>query len=96
MSEYLKNDICEFKPLTSWDKSIKYNILSTCFFKMGSHYKNFDIYVKGLRKIIKMLESQSKYVLRIFIDTHIESDPDIYPVPIKFKLFCSNAPITSI
>lgn len=80
MSEYLKNNICEFEPLTSWDKSIKYNILSTCFFKMGSHYKNFDIYIRGIKKIIKMVESQSKYILRIFIDVHIKSDPDIYPI----------------
>lgn len=80
MSEYLKNNICEFELLTSWDKSTKYNILSTCFFKMGSHYKNFDTYIRGLKKLIKMVESQSKYVLRIFIDIHIKSDPDIYPI----------------
>lgn len=96
MSEYLKNNICEFEPLTYWDKSIKYNILSTCFFKMGSHYKNFDTYIKGLKKLIKMVETQSKYILRIFIDIHIKSDPDIYPIlsssnKVQIVLFkCSN------
>lgn len=80
MSEYLKNNICEFELLTSWDKSVKYNILSTCFFKMGLHYKNFDTYTKGLKKLIKMVEAQSKYVLRIFIDTHIKADKIIYPI----------------
>ena len=96
MNEYLKNNICEFEPLTSWDNSIKYNILSTCFFKMGSHYKNFDTYIRGLKKLIKMVETQSKYVLRIFIDIHIKSDPEIYPIlthsdKVQIVLFkCSN------
>jgi hypothetical protein len=78
--KYLENNICEFEILTYWDKTIKYNILSTCFFKMGSHYKNFEIYIKGLKKLIKVLESQSNYILRIFIDEHIKSDPEIYSI----------------
>jgi hypothetical protein len=80
MKKYLINDICEFEILTQWDSSYKYNILSTCFFKMGSHYKNFDTYVRGLKKLIRLVESQSKYVLRIFIDTHIKADEQIYPI----------------
>ena len=80
MNGFLKNDICEFNTLTQWDKKMKYNILSTSFFKMGSHYKNFDTYVKGLKKLIKLIESQSKYVLKIFIDEHIKADDEIYPL----------------
>ena len=80
---YLENNICEFEILSSWDRTSKYNILSTSFFKMGSHYKSFEIYIKGLKKIIKLIESQTKYVLRIFIDLHVQSDPDIFPLLIS-------------
>lgn len=83
MNNYLKNNICEFERITEWDTTHKYNILSTCFFKMGSHYKNFDIYILGLKKLIKLIESQSKYILRIFIDEHIKSDKQIYPILIN-------------
>jgi len=80
---YLENDICNFEIISSWDKSIKYNILSTCFFKMNSHYKNFSIYINGLKKLIKMLENQNNYYLRIFIDEHIKSDPNIFNILIN-------------
>jgi len=76
--KYLSNDICDFEIISSWDTTQKYNILSTCFFKMGSHYKNFDIYFKGLKNLIKLLNSQSEYSLRIFIDEHIRSDQSVY------------------
>ena len=78
--KYLLNDICEFEVISSWDTTHKSNILSTCFFKMGSHYKNFDIYIRGLKKLIKLVESQSEYVLRIFIDTHIKADKNIFSI----------------
>jgi hypothetical protein len=78
--KYLENDICDFEIISSWDTSKKYNIISTCFFKMGSHYKNFDIYIRGLKNLIRIIKSQSKYVLRIFIDEHIKADPIIYPL----------------
>ena len=80
MNNYLKNNICEFEILTYWDTSYKYNILSTCFFKMSSHYKNFDTYILGLKKLIRLIESQSKYILRIFIDEHIKADKQIYTI----------------
>jgi hypothetical protein len=78
--KYLENDICKFEIISLWDMSKKYNIVSTCFFKMGSHYKNFDIYIKGLKNLIRVIKSQSNYVLRIFIDEHIKADPIIYPL----------------
>lgn len=80
MINYLKNNICEFEILTPWNIEKKYNILSTSFFKMGSHYKNFDVYVRGLKKLIKLVETQNNYVLRIFIDEHIKYDKQIYPI----------------
>lgn len=96
MKKYLSNDICDFEIISSWDRSKKYNILSTCFFKMNSQYKNFDIYINGLKNLIKLLDSQSKYYLRIFIDEHIKQDKSIYSLlinsdKIQIVLFkCSN------
>ena len=84
--KYLENDICNFEIVSSWDISKKYNILSTCFFKMGSHYKNFDIYIRGLKNLIRLLKSQSNYVLRIFIDEHIKDDEQIYPILLNSKV----------
>ena len=78
--KYLENKLCDFEILTEWDRSKKYNILSACFFKMNNHYKNFNTYIKGLKNIVILLNSQSKYVLRIFIDEHIKSDNNIYTI----------------
>ena len=78
--DYLKNDICNFEIISNYNTNIKYNILSTCFFKINFHYKNFIIYINGLKKIIALLETQSHYVLRIFIDEHIKSDSEIYSI----------------
>ena len=75
---YLKNDICNFEILTEYDTQKKYNILSACFFKMEKHYKNFYIYVTRLKKLIALLETQTKYMLRIFIDEHIKNDFSVY------------------
>ena len=82
---YLENVICNFEIISNWNKSIKYNILSTCFFKMNSHYKNFLIYINGLKKLIKMIENQNNYYLRIFIDEHVKSDSNIFNILIKSK-----------
>lgn len=77
---YLKNEICEFEILFKNNSNIKYNILSTCFFRMNSHYKNFDIYINGLKRLIKLINTQKNYVLRIFIDEHIKSNNEIYNI----------------
>lgn len=45
---------------------------------MEKHYKNFSVYVTRLKKIIALLETQTKYMLRIFIDEHIKNDFTIY------------------
>lgn len=73
---YLKNDICKFKLInkTKLRKS-KINILSSCFFKMDKHYKNFNIYVNGLKRWIKFLDSfDHNYIFRLFIDSNIKKD----------------------
>ncbi len=80
MSEYLINPICKFIPLRVFNQNQEKNILSTCFFKMGKHYKNFDTYIKGLKRLINLVNSQSKYILKIFIDEHIKNDNQIYPI----------------
>jgi hypothetical protein len=79
MTKYLKNDICNFEVLFDINYN-KVNILSTCFFKMDKHYKNFNIYIKGIKKIINMVNNQDKYYLRIFIDEHIKNDENIFNI----------------
>lgn len=77
---YLKNDICDFEILFPLDLNKKKNIISSCFFKMNNHYKKFDIYINGVKNIIKLLERQNKYVLRLFIDENIKNDKEIFSV----------------
>jgi hypothetical protein len=78
MVKYLENNICEFELLFDIDYSKKTNILSACFFKMNKHYKNFSIYLDGLKRLIKLLEEEKNYKLRIFIDSHIKNDKEIF------------------
>ncbi len=75
---YLENNICKFKPLWNFDINKKYNIFCSCFFKMPNHYKNFNIYVNGIKKwIIFLNKMKHDYYLRLFIDTNIYNDKDI-------------------
>lgn len=95
-NEYLKNPICDFEPLFDINYNKKINIVSTCFFKMNAHYKKFDTYVNGLKRLINLIASQNKYVLRIFIDSHIKNDENIFKIltssdKVQIVLFkCSN------
>jgi hypothetical protein len=77
MSKYLENKICNFEILFDYNNDKK-NILSACFFKMNNHYKDFKIYINGLKNIIQLLNQQNKYILRIFIDEHIKNDNYIF------------------
>jgi len=86
MNKYLDNKICNFEILFDYNETKK-NILSACFFKMNNHYKNFKIYIDGLKNIINLLNTQNKYILRIFIDENIRNDEYI------FKLLSSNKKI---
>lgn len=77
---YLKNDICSLTLLNGVNFSLnkKVNILSTSFFKMNNHYKNFNIYIRGLKSWIRFLNSfENNYVLRIFIDDNVRKDRNI-------------------
>ena len=97
--KYLDNPICNFKPM-GWEYKGNENniIISTCFFKMNKHYKNFNIYINGLKRWIEYL-NRKKYEsikFRIFIDQHVNNDRTIMSViesckkiePILFE--CSN------
>jgi hypothetical protein len=75
---YLDNDICNFELLFPLDVTKKKNILSTCFFRMSKHYKNLNTYINGLKRIIKIVDQQNNYTLRIFIDENIKNDPEIF------------------
>ena len=77
---YLINDICNFETEfnINIDNNIKYNILSTSFFKMDNHYKNFNIYINGLKNLIQLLNKTENYIMRIFIDENIKNDSTIY------------------
>jgi hypothetical protein len=85
--EYLKNDICEFKPLFNIDYNVKKNILSTCFFKMvNSGYRDFSEYVKGLIVLNNLItKSNLNYKIRLFIDTSIYSDKIIFDKILSLK-----------
>ena len=75
--KYLENPICEFKFLKNYSDKKK-PILSTCLFRMKNHYKNFKIYILGLKRWIKFLKSfDNDYVMRIFIDKNIYEDQQI-------------------
>ncbi len=80
MVKYLENNICDFELLFDIDYNKKKNLIVSCFFKMYKHYKNFRIYVEGLKRLIKVIEQQDEYVLRIFIDEHIKNDKEIFPI----------------
>ncbi len=80
MVKYLENNICEFELDFDIDYTKKVNILTTCFFKMDKHYKNFNTYINGLKRLVNMLDKQDEYVLRIFIDMNVKNDKEIMNV----------------
>lgn len=79
MSEYLKNPICKLKPIGfTPDMSNKTNMITAVFFKRGEYYKNFHIYVKGLKGLIRFIDKKTRnYKFRIFIDQNVLDDKEI-------------------
>lgn len=80
--DYLKNGICNFKLIgrSKFYKEGK-NIISMCLFKLPQSYKNFDIYINGLKTWISLLEKiKSNFIIRIFIDHNILNDKEIMSV----------------
>lgn len=76
MTKYLKNEICEFRPLFPINYNDKKIIISTVLFKLYKGcYKSFDICIKGLRYLC---ESKYDYMtIRLFIDDTIFRDSNL-------------------
>lgn len=88
-NEFFVNDICNFNCL---NKQFEYSnddiIISTCLFKMNEHYKNFYIYINGLKRwqeyLNKLNNNKIKYL--IFIDQNIKDDDKIMYIINKSKM----------
>ena len=80
--KYLENEICNFKIIGNTKITLeKHNILSSSLFRMKKHYKNFSLYINGLNRWIKFLNSFSHdYILRLFIDKNIYNNKKIMDV----------------
>ena len=96
--KFITNNICEFEILNNKyliKKNI--NIIVSVFFKRDQYYKNFDIYIKGLKNVLKFADSKftkdTEFIYIIFIDQNIANDKLIMDiinkcnncVPILFK-----------
>ncbi len=78
--EYLKNNICKFKPLFEFNPKNKKNIISLSFFKLyGGGYKDFKIYVNGFLELHKdvMAEKIYNFTIRLFVDNSIYKDKEL-------------------
>jgi hypothetical protein len=78
--DYLKNSICKFIPLYNFNKNVKKNVVSCCFFKMRKGgYKDFSRYLNGITVVAKhiKLELGDSFVLKLFIDYSIYKDKEI-------------------
>jgi hypothetical protein len=87
--KFIDNPICEFQILSNKhlleDNSLK-NVLSAVFFKRDEYYKNFGIYVKGIKKTIDFIDSKvndfngEHYNMILFIDSNIKNDEYIMKI----------------
>lgn len=116
MSKFLNNNICKFEILqnenlltsAAENASDGINILVGAFFKRDQYYKNFDIYAKGLRRLLKFVDDEKsnppgkdQFIHVLFIDQNIVDDAEIMEiidscklcVPVLFK--CSKYMIGS-
>lgn len=77
MSQYLKNDFCEFELLTPVDLTIKKDIFVTTLFRLYTGgYKNFIKYLDGLKELNNVANKKDIYI-RLFIDMSISRDDSI-------------------
>ena len=89
-NNFFKNNICDFK---SVNKHFEYEkndiILSTCFFKMNVHYKNFYIYLNGLKRWQEFLNNKNNKNIKylIFIDQNIKDDEKIMNIINNSKMY---------
>ena len=57
--KFITNNICEFEILNNkYFKFANINIIVSVFFKHDKYYKNFDIYIKGLKNVLKFADSK--------------------------------------
>lgn len=78
--DYLKNSICKFIPLYNFNKNVKKNVVSCCFFKMRKGgYKDFSRYLNGISVVSKHIKEElgDSFILKLFIDYSIYSDKAI-------------------
>lgn len=78
-----KNDICNFQYVGhhDFDFTKKYDVISTCLFRMKNHYKNFKMYTDGLKKWLKEIYKLDKHlIMLIFIDEHIYKDDEVMKI----------------
>lgn len=101
--KFLTNEICEFEVLTRHHlltNKKNVDVISSVFFKREKYYKNYNIYTKGISKLLKFLGDKKNndldnggYVYLLFIDKHVAEDKEIRKwidncsvcVPIIFK-----------
>jgi hypothetical protein len=72
----------------------KTDVLSAVFFKSQNYYKNYGIYVSGLRKLMYLIDTiKTNYKLILFIDINVRNDKGLMnmikksknTIPILFK-----------
>ncbi|AYV77593.1 MAG: putative ORFan [Dasosvirus sp.] len=103
---FLDNPICKFEILSKKQllyneesKSLQRDCFVVSFFKRDQYYKNFEIYLKGLKRLIDFMDQKEQqgqrnnFVIVMFIDQNIQNDNQImdmineslYIVPVLFK-----------
>lgn len=77
--DVFKNNICKLTVLnkTKYIRK-KINALSAVFFKSKDYYKNYSIYVSGLKKLMYLVDrSYSDFKLILFIDINVKNDDEL-------------------
>jgi len=75
---YLENSLCKFTPLFKINYKIKKNLISCSFFKMyNKGYKDFNLYINGLKKLYNYVNKINNYTIRLFIDNTIFKDKEL-------------------
>lgn len=80
---YKIGKVCNFKELTNFVGNKKINAITISLFTLSksSEYKNFQIYLKGLKEIIDIImfeEPFDKFYCILFIDDSITENKEIY------------------
>lgn len=89
----LTNDICEFEVIQNNHiiNNKKVNVITSVFFKRNKYYKNFNIYVRGLKNITRFIDNYNyhnrndRFAFLLFIDHNIRDDCNIMNILEKSK-----------